>query len=262
MRHEFKLIDVTEAAALLKRNTRNRNLNAKVVATLTRALANGEWAVNGEAIKISEEGDVLDGQHRLAAIVQSGIPMETLVISGLPVATQDTMDAGRRRTTADVMKINGEDNANVLASVAKRAWQWNQGNTRFTTTSLPTTAEVRATLDKHPVLRRSAEMGVRVNRGYRPANATVTGTAHFLFSDVDQDTTAKFFARLASGAELGEDDPILTLRTRLLRDQVTSKAIPFHQNVAYYIRAWNAVREGRTLAVIIQTAADPLPGIV
>lgn len=252
-------ITPTEAASLLKGNENNRNLNDRVVDTLARAMANGEWTLNGEAIKLAQDGTLLDGQHRLSAIVKSGVTIEILLITGLPADTQETMDLGRKRTTADAWKIRGEGNVNVLASVARRAWMWEAGNTKFAPHNSPTPGELNAFLAANGSLRRSAEVGTRVNSHFRPASATITGVAHHLFQKLDQGTAAEFFAQLETGAKLDVGHPVLTLRDRLMRDRASMKKPPAYVTLAYYTRAWNAVREGRDLAQIVQTAESLIP---
>lgn len=250
------------ASVWLKNNPRNRNLNTKTVDDLARAMAAGEWALNGEAVKLSVHDQLLDGQHRLAAVVKSGVAVDMLVVTGLENWTQDTMDTGRKRTTADVFAIHGESLTNVLAAVAKRAWMWEQGNHKFANYSTPSTLELMEMLEQFPSLRRSAEVGVRVNHSYRAAGASVTGTAHHILHRVDQDAAAEFFAKVSSGAGLEpEEHPILTLRKRLQRDRDQNKRYVFHVGVGLYIRTWNAYREGRTLNQIIQPpeASMPMP---
>ncbi len=247
------------AAAWLQKNPRNRNLNDKLVRDYARQMSAGGWAANGETIKIASNGDLLDGQHRLSAIVQSGVTLELVVVTGLPAATQNTMDTGRKRVVADVLAISGETNSNVLAAVARRVWLWDNGNRRFTTASNPSPNEVIAMIEKYPSLRRSAEIGARTNSVFRPAPATVTGMAHHLVLQVDQDDTALFFAQLGHGTDLKTGHPVLTLRDRLIRDRVSMKKVPFHVGVALYIRAWNAVREGRTLTFIQHAPEASVP---
>lgn len=256
-------VDITPklAATFLERNTRNRNLTARVVDSYAREMTLGNWKSNGETIKISHEGVVLDGQHRLAAIVASGVTLENaLVVFDLDESTQYTMDSGRKRTAADAMAINGDMNVNVLAAITRRALLWEAGHHKFGNALRPSTTELLEFRAKYPSLARSAEIGVQVQRGYKPANATVTGTVHHILNRIPdaRPQAAAFFAHLSTGVELGPNDPILTLRNRLLRDKVTSRHVPFHQNVGLYFRAWNAVREGRTLTTILHTAEEPM----
>lgn len=257
----FEDITPELATKLLAANTRNRNLTKRLVSDYVREMMLGNWRSNGEAIKVAIDGTVLDGQHRLAAVTESGVTLQkVLLVTGLDPETQHTMDSGRKRTAADAMAIHGDTNVNILAAVARRAWLWDAGHHKFANTQRPSTTELLAVLKKYPSLRRSAEMGVRVQQSYKPCNASVTGTVHHILNQIPdaQGDVAEFFARLANGADLGEGHPILTLRNRLLRDKVTSRNVPFHQNVGLYFRAWNAVREGRTLQTIIHTAEEPM----
>lgn len=258
MRINLVLVTPQIAAEWLKDNPNNRNLNAKLVADYAREMRAGLWLSNGETVKRAHDGVLLDGQHRLAAIVASDTAVEILVVEGLPYAAQDTMDSGRKRTTGDVMAIHGETNSNVLASVARRVWMWDLGNRKFTNTDRPSSTELLTVLEKYPSLRRSAEIGTRTNRSYRPAVATVVGTTHHILLQLDEGACSEFFAQLGTGVELYDGHPILTLRNRLLRDKVNAKNVPFHQHVGLYFRAWNALREGRYLATIAHTAEEPM----
>ena len=65
-----KIVDITPEMAreYLEKNSHNRRLSERSVRNLATAIKNGEWQVNGEAIKVDKEGNLLDGQHRLSAI--------------------------------------------------------------------------------------------------------------------------------------------------------------------------------------------------
>lgn len=258
---ECRILLVTPemASEWLRNNPRNRPLNLRVVDDYARTMTRREWVLNGEAVKISSDGTLLDGQHRLSAIVKSGIAVKMLVLFEMDPETQDTMDGGRRRTVGNVLAIHGESNVNVVGAVARRVWHWDQGNKRFANFQNPSTAELLKVLSKYPSIRRSAEIGTRTNKSYRPAGASVTGFAHHLLLPIDDGDCAVFFAQLETGAELHQGHPILTLRSRLQRDRDTQKRVPFHTAVAMYVRAWNALREGRDLSAIIQAPEANIP---
>lgn len=256
----FVVVKVTPeiAKTWLKENHSNRNLNLKLVSDYARQILSGEWKLNGEAVKLASDGTLLDGQHRLSAIVMAGVAVEMLVISNLDPALQETMDAGRKRTTADAFAISGESNSAVLASIARRVWMWDRGGLRFPSSPSPSTAELRHTLEQYPSLRRSAEIASRTYLHFRPTVQAVTGTTHHLFNQIDEGLTAEFFAQLASGAGLESGHPVLTLRNRITSDKMLHKKVPFHLGVALNIRAWNALREGRTLLKIQHTIEEPM----
>ena len=75
-------------------NTRNRPVRYTKVAQFARDMTAGKWMLNGETIKIASDGTILDGQHRLYACIQAEVPFETVVIRGLPMEAQDTIDTG------------------------------------------------------------------------------------------------------------------------------------------------------------------------
>ena len=66
--------DVTPdmARTYLKSNTHNRPLDAARVSKYAADMRAGRWLVSPETISFDEHGVLLNGQHRLGAIVESG----------------------------------------------------------------------------------------------------------------------------------------------------------------------------------------------
>lgn len=242
----------------LAQNTRNRKINPKAVADYARQMDLGLWELNGEAVKRAVDGSLLDGQHRLEAVVLAGASVLSLVIDGLPAAAQDTMDTGRKRSVSDMLSIGSVPNSTLVGAVARRAWMWDQGNFRFAAAQNPSIREALETIETYPHIHRSAEIAARTAQSYRPTTGSVTGMAHHLFVQLDPSLTAEFFAQLAAGADLKDDHPVLSLRTRLANDRFNSKRVPFHQGLGFYIRAWNARRAGESLSKIQYPADAPM----
>lgn len=255
---ELVTVSPEMASEWLKKNTHNRLIRQKLVDTYARDMAAGRWKVNGESIKLAVDDTVLDGQHRLLAIVKSGVSVEVWVFRGLPADTQATMDSGSRRTTADALDLEGYENASALASIAKRAILWERGE--YTFKAAVTTSEVQEFIVGHPELLRSTEIAVRVRSSFRPLQQSVTGVAHWVLTQVSMEDAPWFFARLGDGAEMSAGHPILVLRQRIVDESLDrSRKASDAQRVAYVIRAWNAVREDRPLTKIIQPPSAPMP---
>lgn len=119
------LIDVTPKMAreFLKFNKQNRPMRPSHVETLRASFERGEYVPTHQGIAFDDEGVLLDGQHRLAAISLLGdnfsFPM--LVTRGLDRETSfAVMDAVQaKRTTSDVLGVDrglGEC-ANFLAKL-------------------------------------------------------------------------------------------------------------------------------------------------
>lgn len=258
------VIMVTPAIAKewLARNTHNRRMRTAKVNEFARDMQAGNWAMNGETIKFAADGVLLDGQHRLSAIVKAGVSVELLVVTGLDAATQHTMDVGAKRTTGDAFKLTDEKNTTLLAAIVRRVWAWERGDHRFSLNIAPTITEAQEFLAANPPLRRSAEISTRVRGQFKYAPSSITGVAHFLFNQLSPSDAAMFFTRIADGAELPAGHPILTLRKRLISDSESAKRVPDYVQLAALIRAWNAMRAGQRPTHFKPIAADdrmPMP---
>lgn len=253
----YEVVEISPhlAKEWLQRNTHNRNLRQRVVNGYAADMAAGVWVEDGQSIKFAADGALLDGQHRLAAIVQSGVTLRILVVSGLPNSTQDTMDTGAKRTLGDALKLRGESNYVTLASALLRIYQWQTGARRSighggNNDIRPTHRQLLQLLEAHPEIRRSAEIGVRV-RNSLPISSGSTALCHWLFNRIDAGDCAFFFARLADGAGLQTDDAIYALRRSAeLNAKDKSRSTSEFYTVALVIKAWNAYRDGKPMRLL------------
>ncbi len=116
----FDWIDVTPhmATRWLEANTNNRTISDAHVRNLARAMNSSAWEMNGDPVRFSASGVLLDGQHRLSAIVKSGTTQRMLVIYGLG-DVMHTIDRNRARTAADhlVIKFKVQNSATVAGGL-------------------------------------------------------------------------------------------------------------------------------------------------
>jgi hypothetical protein len=257
----------------LKWNRSNRNLRPNVRDSHAADMANEDWGINGEALKLSrplKEGEVegvpagsilfLDGQHRGEACIKSGKPFVTLVVYGLEPESRRSMDTGLSRNMGDVLKMEGETLSPVLASVLRRVWMWDQGDRRFTTNRKPTHAELLKLFQSDPQgFRCAADKGYWVRKTYRDLPPAVTATAWYLLSRVSKEDAPWFFSSLKTGAELPENHPILILRNRLARERAEKRPSIAHHQLAMIIYAWNAYRKNQPLKRLDQAIDDATP---
>jgi hypothetical protein len=128
MEYNLERITPVKAAIMLKSNPNNRNLNHDHVAFLASQMAKGNWAENGQSIVMDFHGNIVDGQHRLNAIVQSGKSINMLVVSGVNPKTINTIDTGRSRSASDVFTLKGVKNAHTISSIMKKVIAWEAEN--------------------------------------------------------------------------------------------------------------------------------------
>ena len=124
---EVKKISPEIADDYLKRNHNNRDLNEQQVRYYTQQMEAGEWLYDGQPIRFSKTGELLDGQHRLTAVVRSQTTQEFLVASDIEFEAFKVMDTGKVRSAVDAFGIEGVANHKVAARITKVIWLHRQG---------------------------------------------------------------------------------------------------------------------------------------
>jgi hypothetical protein len=260
----YNIVNITPdlAKKWLAQNTHNRNLRERVVNGYATDMRAGNWVEDGQSLRFAK-GDVvlldnppiiggalLDGQHRLSAIITANVTVRMLVVSNLPDSTQETMDTGAKRSFADVLKLRGETNYVPLAAVLARAHMWQEGARKsIRGVDRATHRQLIAFLEEHPEIRRSAEIGSRVRNVMRISPATA-GLCHWLFVRIDESDCAFFFARLTDGAGLMPGDPIYALRRAADTWRSEKGRRPEEFVTAIVIKAWNAFRDGKEVTLL------------
>ena len=106
MNAKIEIITPEIAKQYLKQNTGNyRKVKQSNVALYAEEIRSGRWQFNGEAIRFSKSGKLLDGQHRLLAVVKAGAPMKTLVIYDIDDSVS-VYDVGTNRTINQILFAN------------------------------------------------------------------------------------------------------------------------------------------------------------
>lgn len=134
---EVMEIGPKEATKMLEMNAGNRKLRTSVVLEYASYMKNGLWRENGEAIRISEEGIILNGQHRLHAVIAANLKVKFLVVTIKAIDNNGELtpmsviqDRGSMRSHSDITgipsncdavagimirELSGKGNNNVLA---------------------------------------------------------------------------------------------------------------------------------------------------
>jgi hypothetical protein len=87
-------------------NTRNRTMSMPHCERMARDMRDGRWVLTHEGIAFSSNGRLLDGQHRLQAIVMAGVPVDMFVWFDVPAEALMTINSGRRRTLVDSLTLS------------------------------------------------------------------------------------------------------------------------------------------------------------
>jgi hypothetical protein len=237
----------TEAADLLdNHNPRNRSLTAKTLDKYVRAIEAGDWPFVGDPIRLDKAGNLIDGQHRLAAVRETGATLEFLIIRNLETETQKYMDAGRGRSAADQLKIEGMASAPMAAAIATCAMRWQRSdilaqNVKFSP------FEVVDWTEAHLDAVEAAVTTAQRVRGAIGATTSIIGGAFIEAIHAAPQTAPAFFEHLITGADLDPGSPILALRDSISRGK--RERTLYRTTELYYVaKAWNYWRVGRSIS--------------
>ena len=240
------------AAEWTSLNTRNRSVRYTKVALMARDMAAGMWVLNGETVKIAANGTILDGQHRLYACIQAGAPFETVVIRGLSLEVQDTIDTGMSRRMADQLAIRGEAGSATLAAVARQAFRWLHGAKMGGSSDRePTHGEMLALIEIDPRIREAAAWADKARHSFKSVTGSAWGMAWLLFHGSDHLSAEVFLEKVMTGEDLTAGDPALAFRNRIWKARENGERLNQYEQLGYLIMAWNAFQEGRKLAKLL-----------
>ncbi len=246
------------AARWLGVNTHNRNIREADVRNYARDMANGGWQMTGEAIKFAADGTLLDGQHRLLAIIRSECTVAMYVMRGIPTASQRVMDTGRKRTASDALSIGKEASPSQLASMIKLALGVESGIAdpgHYQATH----SEIEDYLCAHPDLREAVSLShVCARRTDCPPS--VVAYTYWRMARLSPGDAAEFWTAAAEKVGLRPKDPVLALTNRLAEARRNRESLSKRILLSLVFRAWNARREGKTMTFI--RVNSPTGGLV
>lgn len=193
-------------------NTHNRRLTKSRVDRYARDMEAGRWKQNGASLVFNCDGTLLDGQHRLAAVVQSNRSVQLLVVRNADKDSLETIDDVRPRSVGDLLALRGETYSCALAAALRLLWRHRQGGITDTSHS-PSNSERLALYDEEPQVRASLDLVAqdgewwvgRVPMGFM-------AFFHYGASQVHPRKAREFVLALRDGAGLKKGTAVYELR--------------------------------------------------
>jgi hypothetical protein len=270
VRSKVQKIGPERAAEMLAANTSNRPLSKATVRSFAEAMRRGDWLVTHQGIAFDTRGVLVDGQHRLAAIIEADLPVEMTVFTEVEPDTFDVLDTGKRRNAADVLAIEGEKSTVLLAAMVRTVWQYrNRPDASWSGgAAAVTNHQIVQALEANPAIRDyvSAAERVAAETGMIKSSA---GAASFLVDQANprkKTRLAEWHDGVIDGAGLAKSDPRLIFRKTmftLARRQagVVQRRRDTREHVALYLKAFNAWAADEPLTSLRYTAREPAPAI-
>lgn len=207
------------ARSLLELNTANRPVSRREVERLKAIIASGQWLYNGESIKISQSGRLLDGQHRLLAIAEGGVSAELRIETGLADNVFTTLDQGRKRTGGDVLAVRGVLRYNATATAAATLYRMLRNRPIYGPAGSIPAYGIDIVVDRHPGLVDSVSYCaplIRQGDGAVVSLGQLAALHYVLDSVMGLEAEAQLLAEgLAVGTGLEVGSPVLQFRNKV-----------------------------------------------
>jgi hypothetical protein len=264
------LVLITPAIAtewLENYNDRNRPLKPSHVRAIAADIAAGRWVVNATPIQFDTRGRLIDGQHRLQAIVLAGVAVRILVARDIQEEAWEVIDQVVPRRPKDVLGHFGEKNVVTLAAVSRVVWGWTEMKKAgqdarlgpFLSGKKFTNGIAIEIVKTYPEVR-DAVMFVDGNKNARKLfTSSIGGFMHWLLASIDRGAAEEFILSVTDGADLSKTDGRLALNRLNVRWAIDGRKISQEVRVACAIKAWNAWRSGQPIVVLSYRVGEKMP---
>jgi len=242
------------------RNNNNRHIRDSHVAALASEMKSGNWRLNGETIIFDSDGELMDGQHRLAAVVKSGKTVEMLVVRGVEKEAMRTIDRGKSRSLADVIGLAGYPYSTALASAYRQVHLY-KSRGGFTTaqlkSSLSTTKALKY-IKNNPDMIEAIELYKAL-----PQNALLGRgifiTLHHLLPQERYATLNNFFNRSQLGIGITSPQcPTSVFREKLTRMKIEREPLGAQKLMYLTAAYYNAFAEGKKMRAHFKKLPDKI----
>jgi hypothetical protein len=274
----IEVITPAQAKAYLTNNHANqRNITNSHVLHLSQQMKAGQWMMTGEGIIFDSSGNLLDGQHRLTAVIMSGTNVPFMVIRGVDSEAFKAMGRGKIRSNGNVFAIHGVPNFNVAASATAGVLNYRraiavpikkEGKIISMGGSLNSYIRASSTdmveeYDKHPEEYQHAIRLANMNRHHvGPAATSIVASLALIDANHDIHQVQAFWEGFKTGANLSEGDPILTLRNRISENTKAKAKLSQNMITVLMIKAWNCYVKEKSCRLLRAYDGEPCPQIL
>lgn len=250
-----KTLTPMDAKTLLSKSSNVRKLDESRVLSFTEMMRDGRFTLSSTAISVGEDGTLLNGQHRLSAVLASGLEQPFILLENAEEA--DVLiadDQGKARTLAQLLKHFEYGNEVNLSSAIRstilfhRAYNPNV-ETSGVSKTLVTIPEALKFLKANPSIERATTLASTAYTNIRMPVPAFAPIAFTLFH-IDDSDAEHFCRQIASASpEIREgDQPIYAVRDAIMRQRASTTSRPNNRWCqAIIIKGWNSWRNGEAI---------------
>ena len=218
----FEVVTMTPqwASQLLgQTKQKNRKFKRRHLERLTSTIQSGNWYITAQGIALDNQNNILDGQHRLAAVVRAEKPIQIMLGRNLDPAIFNVVDTGATRTAGDALDILGSNKGKTVAAALKNYQLYYQyPKVKWSGNHTPAHTEVTKLYDLHKdYVESMIEEIARRRKSFRCFSESVALTFSLLARDKHWAETPilRFMDAICFGANLEPEDVCLSFRNQL-----------------------------------------------
>lgn len=264
MRIETVLVTPALASKWLENNKGNRHITPNRVKLYASDMKAGRWALSPQGVIRSHEGKLLDGQHRLSAVVAADCSVLMSVIY-CDAEMIKNLDGGQARTAGDLLTMSGSKNANLVASVGKTILAFNLGSVSLLNGVSPSGRSGAAKGNSSMISRREvvdfcetnapllAQLSEAALSVYRLASMrlmTATEIAFLLWYFGNTDQALKFLTSVFAGVGLMPGSAELAMRRILEQRHEKERVISSVDMLQYFKLAFDKSQKGEVVKLL------------
>ena len=258
------------AEELFEFNKNIRTLRSGTIKYYAEQMKKGNWILNGAAIIFDEKSNLVDGQHRLRACVESGVSFRTFIVCG---GSEVGQDLGDPRTLKMLLESIGVKHVSVVSAAVNViygkknspdsiGWIITRGPKHNRGDKVPR-ASIQELLSFYQIHAEAFNRSAALCRNVKPSGLIGPGllaSLHYLFAERNPGVAALFVKALFGDLAVDPGDPVAQLRARLLKElpKNASKSSK-EMRAALIIKAWNLWCRGERTKFLKWAASGPKP---
>lgn len=247
---------------LTTKNKNNRSFKAANLKRLITTIENDEWMVTHQGIAFDNDGNLLDGQHRLQAIAKTGKTLPMMVTRNLDSNIFNCVDRGTARSAADGLFIQGCFNSKQLAAGIKVYLLYHAyPKGAWANVVMPSHIEISNEYNSKKDLWDNISVKIcQYHKKFHFFNMSVAIAMYKLILDnnYSENIFEPFWRQLAEGINLQSDNPILSFRNQMMQKGFRHRGSSYQRyQLNAFIRLFNfyinGVKKTRFVAPLTDT---------
>jgi hypothetical protein len=216
-------------------------------------MRNNRYIENGESIVFDKDGQLKDGQHRLKAILRTGLSYFIPIVRGVGKQSMATYDTGKNRSASDVLSLNNYLYPNAVSVIIKsintyciKQSQRGSSSASGRKESLTNQQVLSYCEDNYDWILEIIQKSQPIYESSKPRVLTLTNLSliAYIIGGEKPDSRVFDFLKNLVGLRKEQGSAASYLYTKLLNSKINKDPLNFFWILGMTVKAWNYYSEG------------------